>query len=283
MEILPWSSTRGRPHPQGGRARLSGPTADPAQDPELRDGWQVLRAAALAPPTSAELAGLDAALEQFRSAVPLSTVEVREQRRGRMTPSTLGTRLGVAAAGAVVLGFGGLSAVALTGSLPGPAQNPVRPVAGAPADDQTQPVSGPTEDATEGQGAKPTGAPTTAVGPDAKGPAAFGLCNAFAHGKGAGKAADRSVAFRNLVTAAGGEDKVEAYCASVEHPSAHSKGKPADHPQGKPTDQPKGKPKGKPSGQPTGKPSTTPGSGHQATPTDKPSAPGKPATPGKPG
>ena len=127
-------------------------------------------------------------------------------------------------------------------------------------------MSGPTEDATEDQGAKPTGAPTTAVGPDAKGPAAFGLCNAFAHGKGAGKAADRSVAFRNLVTAAGGEDKVEAYCASVEHPSAHSKGKPADHPQGKPTDQPKGKP----SSHPTGKPSTTPGSSHQATPTDKP-------------
>src|SRR5512134_3736388 len=122
MEILPWSSTRGRPHPQGGRARLSGPTADPAQDPapdpdpdpahdpELRDGWQVLRAAALAPPTSAELAGLDTALEQYRAAVSLSTNQAREQGRRRMTTSTLGTRLGVAAAGAVVLGFGGLSA-----------------------------------------------------------------------------------------------------------------------------------------------------------------------------
>ena len=99
------------------------------------------------------------------------------------------------------------------------------------------------------------------------------------HAKDAGKAADRSVAFRNLVTAAGGEDKVEAYCATVEHPSARAKGKPADHPKGKPTDQPKGKP----SSHPTGKPSTTPGSSHQATPAGGPAAPGKPSTPGKGG
>ncbi len=122
------------------------------------------------------------------------------------------------------------------------------------------------------------------MGPDAKGPAAFGLCNAFAHAKGAGKAADRSVAFRNLVTAAGGEDKVEAYCAAVEHPSARAKGKPADHPKGKPADQPKDtpteQPKGTSSGHPTGRPSTTPGSSHQATPTGGPAA-GKPSTPGK--
>lgn len=321
MEILPWSSTRGRPHPQGGRARLSGPAADPAQDPapdpdlahdpELRDGWQVLRAAALAPPTSAELAGLDTALEHYRAAVSLSTAEALEQGRRRMTTSTLGTRLGVAAAGAVVLGFGGLSAAALTGSLPGPAQSAVRPVAAAPADagqaedDQAQPVSSPTEDATKDKGAKPTGAPTTAVGPDARGPAAFGLCNAFAHGKGAGKAADRSVAFRNLVTAAGGADKVEAYCATVEHPSARAKGKPADHPKGKSADHPKGtpteEPKGTPNSRPTDKPSTTqgkpsttpgtpsttpsttPGSSPHATPTGAPEAPGKPSTSGKSG
>ena len=56
------------------------PDPDLAQDPELRDGWQVLKAAALAPPTSAELAGLDAALEQFHAAVSLSTAEPRLSR-----------------------------------------------------------------------------------------------------------------------------------------------------------------------------------------------------------
>ncbi|WP_404386480.1 hypothetical protein LL946_07880 [Knoellia locipacati] len=64
------------------------------------------------------------------------------------------------------------------------------------------------------------------VGPDATGPAAFGLCRAWAnhakHDDGKERAAG-SVAMRNLAEAAGGESKVEAYCATVPHPSQRAK------------------------------------------------------------
>ncbi len=118
------------------------------------------------------------------------------------------------------------------------------------------------KDADEGT-AKPSGAPTEAVGPDATGPAAFGLCNAWSHAKPSKQTATHSVAFRNLVAAAGGEDKVEAYCASVQHPSAGKADKPSKNPGGKPTDRPgRGA-----TGHPTGKPSTTPGKGPHTSPT----------------
>jgi hypothetical protein len=53
-------------------------------------------------------------------------------------------------------------------------------------------------------------------GPDATGPAKFGLCNAFASGQGTtnGDKAD-SVAFQALATAAGGAANVTAFCADA--------------------------------------------------------------------
>jgi hypothetical protein len=65
------------------------------------------------------------------------------------------------------------------------------------------------------------------VGPDAKGPAAFGLCRAWTnhqkHADGKDRAKD-SVAMRNLAQAAGGEDRIGAYCATVAHPGTGVKG-----------------------------------------------------------
>ena len=52
------------------------------------------------------------------------------------------------------------------------------------------------------------------VGPDAFGPAAFGLCNAFTNG-GLGTT---STAYEALVRAAGGEEGVGDYCATVAAP-----------------------------------------------------------------
>lgn len=73
----------------------------------------------------------------------------------------------------------------------------------------------------------------SAVGPDATGPAAFGLCKAWAnhakHDDGKERAAG-SVAMRNLAEAAGGKAKVEAYCATVPHPSQRAKGDKPDKP-----------------------------------------------------
>ena len=313
MGILPWSSTRGRPHPRGGRAGLSadGPveagalgapalSGDPAVsahaeasgDAAVVAAWRAVRAVGTAPPSAAELAGLEAALTEFRAVVPVSTVEAPSQRRrheGRrhMTPATLGSRLGVAAAGVLLLSFGGVGAFALTGSLSeadpqavpaaapttGAARGPVAPVAGsAPTtDDETEDADDADEAGESGKGTeKPNGAPTTAVGPDATGPAAFGLCNAWSHAKPSKQTATHSVAFRNLVAAAGGEDKVAAYCASVEHPSAAKTHKPSSQPTGKPTDRPgrggSAHPTGKPSTSPA-QPSTSPGKGPTTSPT----------------
>lgn len=97
-----------------------------------------------------------------------------------------------------------------------------------------------TPDATETADATKTpDATATAVGPDATGPAAHGLCAAWknltSHGAGHGKGID-SVAFTNLAKAAGGADKVAAYCATVPAPGGsgqHATGKPATAP-GKP-------------------------------------------------
>ncbi|HEX5524656.1 MAG TPA: protein tyrosine phosphatase [Pedococcus sp.] len=179
-----------------------------------------------------------------------------------MSPSTLGARLGIAAA-AATLSLGGLSAAAMTGSLPDSAQHVAHQVGAPPVSDEgdetedsteaTEPAETRTDDSTESDSdATKTedsetrrSAPAHAVGPDATGPAAFGLCNAYSHAGDKGQAAERSVAFRNLTEAAGGEDKVEAYCADVEHPSGDAKatGEDADsgatHPSGRPTDKPK--------------------------------------------
>jgi hypothetical protein len=109
------------------------------------------------------------------------------------------------------------------------------------------------------------------VGPSVTGAAAYGLCNAYQHAEEHGNASQRSVAFRNLVNAAGGADQVAAYCASVPHPGATSPpgrrvgqtvsptdashGRKPTTPPGKPTTQP-----GKPT-TPPGKPTISPGNG----------------------
>ena len=67
----------------------------------------------------------------------------------------------------------------------------------------------------------------SAVGPDATGAARAGLCQAWQAGQGAehGRRED-SVAFQALVDAAGGADKVAAYCEDVlaGHAGAHGQG-----------------------------------------------------------
>jgi hypothetical protein len=98
----------------------------------------------------------------------------------------------------------------------------------------------------------------TPVGPNATGHAAYGLCTAYARASAHGNAAHGSVAFRNLVKAAGGADQVAGYCKAISHPAAssahssqrmgkrashlaHRTGKPASHPAhrtGKPASHP---------------------------------------------
>ena len=206
-------------------------------------------------------------------------------RRGRSLrrPAILATKLGVATV-AGVFGLSGVATAAYTGSLPDTLQDIAHKTIKAPK-------------------AHP---PAQAVGPDATGEAAYGLCQAFAKDKapksnepkekepkatpthepqgqgkgkglakqkdddkGRGQAKEKSVAYRNLVRAAGGEDKVEAYCAAIPKPSGEPES--SDTPQqSKPTTAPS-HPTGKPSSAParaTGEPSATPAESH---PTETPS------------
>lgn len=145
----------------------------------------------------------------------------------------------VAAAAAGGLAIAGTAAAAYTGSLPDSLQDLAHATIGAPA---AKHATTPTTPETPAPSA--TGRPATAtpVGPDASGSAAFGLCTAW----GKGGLATKSVAYDSLVKAAGGADKIKAYCATVAHP-----GKAESHPTGEPTSHPTGAPETHPTGEPT--------------------------------
>lgn len=110
--------------------------------------------------------------------------------------------MGVLAIG--VAAIGGTAAVSYASTLPESSQQATSHVSSVTAGAQT--------DATDAPHSTPTSKPTAkAIGPDAAGPAAFGLCTAFTHG-GLGT---KSTAYASLVTAAAGADKLAAYCATV--------------------------------------------------------------------
>lgn len=194
-----------------------------------------------ADPRPHELSGFEEPLASYRAAFPSTRPRARTIWRPSMLSTLLGAKLGATIAG-VAVGLGGTAVAAYTGTLPTGVQNLAHTTIGAPA-------------ATSAVTPKPTATPKPStthqpVGPDATGPAAFGLCNAWSHhqanaakpdddGDKAGGDAKDSVAFRNLAKAAGGEAKIAAYCATVPHPGngKADKGK-KPHPTGKPTSHP---------------------------------------------
>jgi len=212
-----------------------------------------------APAAPDELGGRDAYLAAFD--------EVSGAQRGPVRTVVIGARA-AAVAGIVVLAAA-TGAAAYTGSLPGPLQRAAHSVIGAPAEDDQgsdeatdEPTGSSTGTSTESPTA--TSTKTNGVGPDATGPAAFGLCNAWSHGG----LATTSVSYRNLAAAAGGADGIEAYCATVIKPgggSTHGSGSPTSHPgHGSPTSHKgHGSPTSHPgkADHPQGSPTTHPG-GH---------------------
>ncbi|MGX5714820.1 protein tyrosine phosphatase [Arthrobacter sp. MAHUQ-56] len=143
---------------------------------------------------------------------------------------------------------GGAAAAAYTGTLPAPLQQSGHELIGAPA-----PADVPTAfpaipdqkpDAAERGLGKAADAPGTdsehGVGPDATGPAAFGLCTAFTRG-GLDPA---STAYKSLAAAADGKGGIAEYCKSVQAPGNSARHRP-DNPgnpdkpdkQNKPDDQ----------------------------------------------
>jgi hypothetical protein len=126
------------------------------------------------------------------------------------------------------LAVGGTGAAAFAGALPSDVQQSAHELLGAPAPH----VGGVSETAKAGAEAAASATPSasaagevegdnadakasaTAVGPDATGPAAFGLCTAFTHG---GLEAT-STGFKSLAVAAKGEANIESFCADVTAP-----------------------------------------------------------------
>jgi hypothetical protein len=202
--------------------------------------------------TASELAAEASARAVFRApGGPGETVLSRRSRRPALT-ALVSTRLAVAVGAAAAVG--GASAAAYAGVLPAAAQNFAHHILGAPAHRAAHPPP-----------------PAARVGPDATGPAAYGLCTAYAHVKADGSAVEKAVAFQNLATAAGGAANVTAYCAQAAHPgtspsaspSAHSNGKPSTHPAGNSPAHRTGKPSSHPAGKPVSHP-TGPSSTHSA-------------------
>ncbi len=151
-----------------------------------------------------------------------------------MLSSLVGAKLVIAAV-AGSLSVGGVAAAAVTGVLPGPFTHGTTvsasdsasgdPSETADPSESPDPIesdsptasTSPTQTGTPTAQGTPTASSTTGpVGPDATGPAAFGLCHAFGGTKALRKATNPSIVYRNLLasaTAAG--QTVEAYCATI--------------------------------------------------------------------
>lgn len=115
-------------------------------------------------------------------------------------------------AAAVVAGAGGVAVAASTHTLPLAAGGDEAPSPAAASHVPPTPPGARTADpAAPGTPNRPDG-----QGPDASGPAKFGLCTTFASGRGGtnGNKLD-SVAFQALATAAGGSANIAAFCADA--------------------------------------------------------------------
>jgi hypothetical protein len=197
-----------------------------------------LLAAAAGPARDSELAGEQEAVTAFQVA---HLVPATQLRRPSMMKTGLARLLALKvtlAAGAVAIGGVALAA-SISHSHTDHSQAPAAAaVSHSPA--------------AAGASAEPKASPS---------PSMTGLCRAYNAqvGTSPGKALD-SPAFTALVTAAGGKDKVAAFCtatlgAAAQDPAnAHASARPASHPTGKPTASPDhgpNHPHGKPTSLPT--------------------------------
>jgi hypothetical protein len=154
------------------------------------------------------------------------------------------SKIAAGALAAGTLAVGGTAAAAYTGTLPTPLQQSAHNILGAPspavsaalgaqttatATTEATPTSDPTGEATATADAteKATAADSssaTPAGPDATGPAAYGLCQSFTHGG----LDTSSTAYKSLSVAADGETKITTYCATVASPGESAHHRPAE-------------------------------------------------------
>jgi hypothetical protein len=253
MPNIPGSPRAGVPElPDGALdALLAGDLVTDDAGAGLRPAAALL-AALSAAPQDGELGGHARALAEFRRRGGVPVHARRSGRRRRRLLTSLTAKAAVAAAAATAA-LGGVAAAAYTSTLPAPAQRFAHSVIGAPSPSPSpQPSHRPGTP-------QPAPARTDAVGPDAAGPAASGLCTAYAHAKAHGTASQKAVAFRDLAAAAGGAAKIAAYCAAVPRPGSSQPSQPAPaHPAGHPASHRTGKPSSQPAPHPAGRPSSAP-------------------------
>jgi hypothetical protein len=253
--------------------RLLSGVLPPAQAPTEYAKVARLLAATVAAPTPEELAGRGAVLAELRAvarARPTAAMagwRTSAPRRRRRTGLAV-----VVVVGALVTG--GVAGAA-TGHLPGPVRDASRSIIGAarggtaPASTQAgqppAPVKRPAGSGGGLGGAWPgvttgPGPGTTSAGP-AAGPALEGLCQAFAAGGGTQQGGKLdATAFSALATAAGGEDKVAAFCEDLLPGDQKLKEPKTTKDTKKPKDQEQPSPPGN-ADQGQGGPSTSTGSG----------------------
>ena len=144
----------------------------------------------------------------------------------------VGSKIALGALTLGTLAAGGTAAAAYTGNLPTDMQETAHTVIGAPAPGDVTGTSTPTADLTSTPDPTSTPVPTVTpvptatagpVGPDATGPAAFGLCTAYAHGG----LSTTSVAYGSLEKAAGGATSITTYCATIVSPGHSATQRPA--------------------------------------------------------
>jgi len=220
--------------------RLLAGTLPPAQAPPGYARVAELLAAAAAAPSSAELAGQEAVLAELRAVTGGRPPAASPSRRARSPQRRRRAGLAViVAVGALVTG--GVAGAA-TGHLPGPMREAARSVLGTTdggtpstatqAGQPPAPVKRPAGAGGGLGGARPSVSTGPGPGAAGAGPAATpnleGLCQAFTAGNGGQQGAKLdATAFEVLTRAAGGEDRVTAYCEDLLD---------ADQPSGKPKD-----------------------------------------------
>jgi hypothetical protein len=222
---------------------LRGGSASPLADDDVLASLLV---AAAAPSHGRELAGEVEAVTAFREA---HLSPATQPRRPLMSATTklLAVKALLAAMG---ITGGGVALAAATGHLP--SQLGGTPAAASSA--QASASATATASASGSPGSSPAASPS---------PSLHGLCQAYTAGVGSnpGKALDNP-AFTALITAAGGKEKVAAFCTSLlatkpgHTPSPHPTGKPSSLPTQAPTAHPTGKPTTIPTAHPTGKPTS---------------------------
>jgi hypothetical protein len=199
---------------EGTAERLLAGGLDPADAPPAYMRAAMVLEAIAAPPSPEELADEAAAVARL-AAVARSSPHRAARRRQPVLTKLLSGKLAAAAAIAAV-SLAGVAGAA-TGTLPDPAQRVAHRMLGAAG------VPSPDDHASNAQGSAQ--GDHSPKGPDATGAAKDGLCRAWQAGQGGEHGAKNdATAFKALAAAAGGSDKIAAYCKDTTASKGHSGG-----------------------------------------------------------